>query len=909
MAENLVLRLIAQSDKFRRDIRSSKKSVDTLTGSVNATKSAMRGLAALAGTGLGLHGISRGIRSSITEFAAFEKQMANVSTMLRGQNMKFLPGYTKTLSKMSVEFGESTDTLSKGLYDILSASIPASKALDVLAVSAKAATAGVTTTAVSADAITSILNSYSMSADQASKVSSDLFETVQRGKITFQELSQDIGKVASLAATGGVSLEALLATVSTLTRAGLKSEMAMTGVKNIINSFVTKATPDAVEAARQLGISFDISSLAGDGLITIFQKLKRANMQQLGALMPNVRGLVALSAGIRQAGNAFEDLQYIQNTSGADLEAFGKINDTTAKSIDRMQQSWALLKRTAGEEMAPDIQTLAVAFTELSKKGGGLYKAAELAGKFATAILSIPVGAAFMNPFSDTTALAGETLRMNKLIEGDIPRIKEQIEARELVLDSMLYRYVYKIGDKNWEDLINKEKKKIEGLNVTLDNYMAEVNLTAEKLGMPGVQRPRPRPSVGKSQTMANFEYSGPWKTGWRNEMPPYGPAMPTMSNFGPQLPVGGISADEQKERDKLAETTQGIKDQVEAYKMLEDGKIKHLEVGKFMIEAERVYGDDLKAKKAMIDDYTIAFGKLSAAKEREKKRDDAIERQKKGAEGVAKTFEAMRLEADMIGKVGDAWHRSNQYAQLHADALDEAAGNLDLYNRRMAEAEELHKKIMLAEKWAKVSDAMESSMATAFERMTQDGLKFGEAMKNIAYDIMKAFARAMVIEPMANAGADLFRSFLTNAATGGIMGIGGAGIGGITETGGVGKFDAMIANQPIQMHSGGIGSKYGGIRRSGISSNVFNGAPYLHEGLKKDEFPAILQTGEEVIPRGGSASGGVSVTINNNGTPQRVTDQQTSMENGKMMLSLWVEDFMNEGDTFNAVAGSKGLR
>jgi len=45
----------------------------------------------------------------------------------------------------------------------------------------------------------------------------------------------------------------------------------------------------------------------------------------------------------------------------------------------------------------------------------------------------------------------------------------------------------------------------------------------------------------------------------------------------------------------------------------------------------------------------------------------------------------------------------------------------------------------------------------------------------------------------------------------------------------------------------------------------VFNNAPRFHDGLKADEFPAILQTGEDVISRndprnsrngGGSGSG-----------------------------------------------------
>ncbi|GAG95650.1 unnamed protein product, partial [marine sediment metagenome] len=144
--------------------------------------------------------------------ADFETQLANVSTMLDESAMRILPEYRKGLQALSVEFGESTQTLSKGLYDILSASIPPAEALGVLEVSAKAAAAGITDTGVAADAITTILNSYGMSADQAGMVSDKLFAIVKEGKTTFAELAPSIGKVAATASMAGLSFDDLGAT-------------------------------------------------------------------------------------------------------------------------------------------------------------------------------------------------------------------------------------------------------------------------------------------------------------------------------------------------------------------------------------------------------------------------------------------------------------------------------------------------------------------------------------------------------------------------------------------------------------------------------------------------------------------------------------------------------------------------
>jgi hypothetical protein len=40
------------------------------------------------------------------------------------------------------------------------------------------------------------------------------------------------------------------------------------------------------------------------------------------------------------------------------------------------------------------------------------------------------------------------------------------------------------------------------------------------------------------------------------------------------------------------------------------------------------------------------------------------------------------------------------------------------------------------------------------------------------------------------------------------------------------------------------------------VPAAVFAGAPRLHHGLASDEYPAILQSGEEVVPRGGGGLG-----------------------------------------------------
>lgn len=85
------------------------------------------------------------------------------------------------------------------------------------------------------------------------------------------------------------------------------------------------------------------------------------------------------------------------------------------------------------------------------------------------------------------------------------------------------------------------------------------------------------------------------------------------------------------------------------------------------------------------------------------------------------------------------------------------------------------------------------------------------------------------------------------SSSGGGIMSLlgggGGSAAGGISDLAGLFHTGTSYVGNPG--------------RSIPVSPNLFIGAPRLHSGLAPDEFPAILQHGEEVIPRGGKRRGG----------------------------------------------------
>ena len=68
------------------------------------------------------------------EAIKFQTQMTMVATMLDQQMLPIMSKFEQGVQSLSVQFGQSTATLAKGLFDILSASVAPGQALEVLRV-------------------------------------------------------------------------------------------------------------------------------------------------------------------------------------------------------------------------------------------------------------------------------------------------------------------------------------------------------------------------------------------------------------------------------------------------------------------------------------------------------------------------------------------------------------------------------------------------------------------------------------------------------------------------------------------------------------------------------------------------------------------------------------------------------
>lgn len=460
--------LFAVDKELEKGLRAAQYKLRRFGGTVRAMGTMMVGFGG---------GILVGLGAATKVAADFEHQMAFVSTML-DEPQKHMERFSQGIRRMSVEFGESTDTLARGLYDILSASIAPEHALDVLAVSARAANAGMTDTAVAADAITTILNAYGLSGEHAADVSDLLFGIVRRGKTTFAELAPVIGLVASTAAAGGVSLEEFGAALATMTRNGVRTQNAITALNAIVSSFL-KPEKDAAAFARQLGFEMSSATLKAEGLAGVFGRISQLPPDAIARLFPNIRALRGVLPALGNMEGFAEDLDRMAARSGASLEAFARIADQDSYSLGQLKQEAVDTARQVGQALLPTVGRMSGGLRDWFARNKDLIASAApmAAGIGAVALaaggLLLTVGAlagavaALLNPvglaIGGIAVLAGGlgALAVKERLASDgIARTREEIERQGRSAGELLG---------NYEDLVrNTERTAEEQLNLEI---------------------------------------------------------------------------------------------------------------------------------------------------------------------------------------------------------------------------------------------------------------------------------------------------------------------------------------------------------------------------------------------------------------------------------------------------------
>lgn len=325
----------ARFGALRRGLSAARGMVSSAMGAITGTiGKAMEGFKRLGGIG-GL-GLAGAVGVGVKKWADFEHELAKVSTMLDAQTMPLMKGFRTELEDMSMAFGQSTATLTDGLYDTLSAGVPAAKAINTLNVAVRAAVGGMTTTKNAADAMTTALNAFQLGASRAADVADVMALVVNRGKITFDQLSEGLGGVAGVAATTGITFQELAAMIATATRT-LKPAEALTAVRGLLVALLDPQE-DALKLARQYNIELGLERIRREGVVAVLKDMLQLSVKERSIIGGRIQGFTALAAILQDVAGFEEDVRLAFSAGGRSMEAFLKMQNTLSFRMARMKE-------------------------------------------------------------------------------------------------------------------------------------------------------------------------------------------------------------------------------------------------------------------------------------------------------------------------------------------------------------------------------------------------------------------------------------------------------------------------------------------------------------------------------------------------------------------------------------------
>lgn len=352
------------------------------------------------------------LRRSSNEALDFEATMRNVNSIARLGEADFADLSARTLDlagSMDVG-GKDAQDLSKALYDVFSSNVGIDKAataqvnmeraLNVTKLAAQGARAGLATTAETARGFLAVLNSYRMAnapIEDLSHVMDIMFETVNRGVVTFPELADGIGVVTNQAHVVGLSIEELGAAIAQLTVRGLEPQMAMYALNSVLMDLLTPTDQQRnmmellTQATGRTGVEMSVSAVKAQGFAGWLENVTSAAQEftdQQNALgnatdisevfakiIPEARAARAFISIGSNVGEFKDALDAMNNSSrvavpgmevmGSTMAALSQQAKSGRFSLDVLGATVGKLAVTVGDRMIPSIAAFATNMTQL----------------------------------------------------------------------------------------------------------------------------------------------------------------------------------------------------------------------------------------------------------------------------------------------------------------------------------------------------------------------------------------------------------------------------------------------------------------------------------------------------------------------------------------------------------------
>ncbi|BES66049.1 hypothetical protein SANA_24880 [Gottschalkiaceae bacterium SANA] len=274
----------------------------------------------------------------------FEVGLNKVST-IADQTVMSLEDIEKKSLDLSDKMGVSSGGITEALYQTISATGDTANAFSYVEVAAKAAEGGFSDIETSVDGLTTVMNSYGLQGSEAMQSVSDQMLMAQNyGKTTFGEMASSIGNVIPIASALDVSTGELFASIATLTKNGIQTSQAITGLKGAYSN-ILKPSKQASDMAAELGLEFNsahLQSVGWAGFLSEISEKTGGNADAMATLFGSTEALNAVTVLATTGAEDFAGaLDAMATSSGATQAAYDKMNQGFN---DSLADTWVQLQ-------------------------------------------------------------------------------------------------------------------------------------------------------------------------------------------------------------------------------------------------------------------------------------------------------------------------------------------------------------------------------------------------------------------------------------------------------------------------------------------------------------------------------------------------------------------------------------
>ena len=303
--------------------------------------------------------------ASLKSATDLEDGMAKVST-IADTSKASLASLRQGILSISNTTGIAATDLAEAEYNAISAGVDTGKSIEFLGVAAKTSKAGFADMDTTIDALTTTLNAYGMKTEDVMDISNQMLLTQDFGKTTVQEMGASLGNVIPIASQLNISTKELFASLATLTKNGIKTSEAVTGLKGAYSN-ILKPTAQASKLAKELGLNFSAAHLQSVGWAKFLDEIKEktgGSAEKMAQLFGSVQGLNAVMV---LTGKGSKDFSTV----------LGKMGDTaglTDKKFEQLLTPTQKLKiefnklKNAGTEFGIQLIPLITKFTQFLSK-------------------------------------------------------------------------------------------------------------------------------------------------------------------------------------------------------------------------------------------------------------------------------------------------------------------------------------------------------------------------------------------------------------------------------------------------------------------------------------------------------------------------------------------------------------